>query len=155
MKDPSLYRKRIIPNEVINLKDDIILHIDENVIVTKWNVLKPKNEFCRGFSCYFVRKGYKISKFIDKNDQLVYYYCDIIESYFDEQDNTYVFTDLLADVIVYENGMVKVVDLAEISEAMDLGLITSNQVKNCLKILDNLLDTIYKGELISLIEDYI
>ena len=58
-------------------------------------------------------------------------------------------------MIVYENGMVKVVDLAEISEAMDLGLITSNQVKNCLKILDNLLDTIYKGELISLIEDYI
>lgn len=42
MDYPMLYRKRIIPNECVLLKDDLVLSWDEERIVTKWNALKPK-----------------------------------------------------------------------------------------------------------------
>ena len=72
-----------------------------------------------GNTCCFLKKGYKISKFLNENEELVYYYCDIIDTKFDESENVFTFTDLLADVIIYENGFVKVVDLAEIADALE------------------------------------
>ena len=41
MDYPVLYRKRLIPEECVLLKDDVILYMDDNVIVTKWVTLKP------------------------------------------------------------------------------------------------------------------
>ena len=61
--NPKLYRKRIIPNECIHLKEDIIIFQDESLIITKWNALKPKKELHHGFSCYFLKEGYKVSSF--------------------------------------------------------------------------------------------
>jgi len=75
----------------------------------------------------------------------IYIYCDIIEV--ELNDNEYLFTDLLADVIVYENGFTKVLDLAEIPEALDEGLITLDQAKKALIVLDKLLNMIYDGKL--------
>jgi Uncharacterized conserved protein len=143
MESIKLYRKRFIPDEIIFLKDDIILQADEDKIITKWNVLKPRGDFVCGFSYYYLKKGYKISKFMDKNGNLVYYYCDIIDIYFDKNEKSYIFADLLADVIVYKDGSVKVVDLAEIAEALDKNLITQELAKKALRILDELLNTIY------------
>lgn len=151
---PTLYRKRLIPMETIELKDDEILVLNDDVIVTKWNVLKPRKDFTKGFSCYFLQKGYKISKFLDNDGKLVYYYCDIIDYKYLQESNTYIFTDLLADVIIYENGFVKVVDLCEISRAVEEGSMTLDMVKNALDSLDELLNTIYDGKLKSLIEEY-
>ena len=37
-----LYRKRLIPDEIIELKDDKILFRDENYVITKWNTIRPK-----------------------------------------------------------------------------------------------------------------
>lgn len=147
----QLYRKRFIPDEVVFLKDDIILEMDEDKIITKWNTLKPRNDFARGCSYYYLKKGYKISKIIDKFGDLVYYYCDIIDINFVEEKNAYIFTDLLADVIVYEDGTVRVVDLAEIAEALDQSLITQELAKKALRILDELLNIIYHSGIQSLL----
>ena len=51
---PNLYRKRIIPEEMILLKDDEILHLDSRIIVTKWDSLKPRKDFSNGISAYFL-----------------------------------------------------------------------------------------------------
>ena len=91
---PKIYRKRYMPNETVLLKDDEILRLDEDVLVTKWNVLHPKTQFSHGVSCYFLKKGYKISKFLNENEELVYYYCDIIDTKFDESENVFTFTAL-------------------------------------------------------------
>ena len=144
---PKLYRKRYMPNEVVHLKDDIIMYQEKNVMVTKWDVLHPKAKFSHGVSCYYMDKGWKVSKFLNKDDELVYYYCDIIDTTYHEEENFYVFTDLLADVIVYENGFVKVVDLGEIAEALEEGLITDREAKLSLTRLDALLEVIYGGGL--------
>lgn len=144
---PKLYRKRFMPNEIVYLKDDIITYQDDTVMVTKWNVLHPKAKFSHGVSCYYFEKGWKISKFLNKKNELVYYYCDIIDTAYHADDNSYIFTDLLADVIIYPDGAVHVVDLAELADALEEGIITEAEVKLALRRLEGLLEVIYGGGL--------
>jgi len=143
---PLLYRKRIIPDECIALKDDEILYIDDEIIVTKWNVLKPRPDFHHGYSCYFLKKNIKVSKFMKEDGSLHYWYCDIIEYEFNNNENSYTFTDLLADVIIYPDGSVKVVDIDEIAVALERQLLTDRELVITLRALDSLLNTIYSGD---------
>ena len=143
MIKPLLFRKRLIPEECIELKDDVIIYMDDNIIVTKWRALKPKKDLHHGLSCYFLKEGYKISKFYTEHHTLIYWYCDIIDYSYSESDNTYIFTDLLADVIVYPDGFVKVVDLDEFTEALDSGRLSVETLKVALLRLSALLDIIY------------
>lgn len=156
MEGLKLYRKRIIPSECILLKDDILLHRDNETIITKWNTLHPKKTLSHGYSCYFPERGIKVSKFYDHEDQLISWYCDIIETEHTEQDGTetYIFTDLLADVIIYPDGRVRVVDLDELADAQRDSLITQDQLQAALRHLDRLLNIIYKGNFKNL-EEYI
>lgn len=146
MNLPLLYRKRIIPEEIIPLKDDEILYIDDEIIVTKWNVLKPRPDFHHGYSCYFLNKGIKVSKFIEESGNLHYWYCDIVEHTYDESSNSYTFTDLLADVIIYPDGTVKVVDLDEIAVALERKMLSERELSITLRTLDSLLNMIYDGD---------
>ena len=145
MENIRLYRKRIIPEECVFLKDDVILYRDKEVIVTRWNTLHPKKTLHHGYSCYFLERGFKVSKFYDHDNRLISWYCDIISHTYDEAEDTYVFTDLLADVIVYPDGFVRVVDLDELADAVRDGLIDSDQLQTALRHLDKLLSLIYKG----------
>lgn len=157
MTNPILYRKRLIPDECILLKDDILLFRDANHLVTKWNALHVKKDLHHGFSCYFLQEGIKVSKFLREDGSLLYWYCDIVSHTYDEAKDTYVFTDLLADVIIYPDNSYKVVDLDEVGIALSKGLISKEQVGELLTILDNLLGIIYAGrfdELKNCIEDY-
>ena len=147
MEYPSLYRKRIIPNECILLKDDVILSWNRERIVTRWNALKPKKDLHHGYSCYFLREGYKVSKFYTVDDSLLYYYCDIITSEYIEATNSFIVTDLLADVIVYPDGFVKVVDLDEMVPALEEGGISLDDLKSALISCNSLLTEIYAGRL--------
>ena len=104
MKRPILYRKRLIPEECILLKDDELLYRDEKKIITRWNTLRPKKDLHHGFSCYFLDKGIKVSKFYKADGSLICWYCDIVTHSYDKATDTYVFTDLLADVLVYPDG---------------------------------------------------
>ena len=157
MKKPAIFRKRLIPEECILLKDDVLLYRDAKLLITSWNTLKPKKDLDHGISCYFLNQGYKISKFYNHEGTLISWYCDIISHTFDKATNTYVFTDLLADVILYPDGFVRVVDLDELADALRDGLITSEQMQMALRRLDKLLSLIYKGgfpRLQKYIEDY-
>ena len=143
---PSMYRKRYIPDEIKSLEKDEILYMSDDVIVTKWDTFRPKKNFSNGISCTFVNKGFKISKFMDNNGKLVYYYCDIIHSDYYKDENKWIFTDLLADVKIYPDGRTEVVDLDEVSEALKSGIISTETVCELMKNLNSLLGLIYSGE---------
>ena len=143
MTDPILYRKRLIPKECVRLKDDTILTCSEDVILTKWNALKPKKDLHHGYSCYFLKEGFKVSKFYTAENELLYWYCDIVDYEYNESSNELTVTDLLADVIIYPNGFVKVVDIDEMVTCLDEDLITLPQLKSSLTQLDKLLQIIY------------
>ena len=48
MNKIQLFRRRYIPDEIKELKDDIVLSADDKMILTKWNVLKPRKDIARG-----------------------------------------------------------------------------------------------------------
>ena len=146
MSELQLYRRRLIPDECILLNDDIIVKQTEELVITSWNTLNPKISFSHGCSCYFLNEGFKISKFYRQGGSLLYWYCDIVEYARDEQAHTLTATDLLADVIVYPDGRIKVVDLDELAQAFDTGLLTAPQLSAALRQLDHLLTYIYKDK---------
>lgn len=145
-KNIRLYRKRFIPDELVYLKDDKIIAANEHMIITRWKALKPRPDFSCGVSCYLLDDGIKISRFIDSDGRLLYWYCDIIDWSFSQADNSYIFFDLLIDVIIYPDGRVKVVDIGEVAEALEESKISVEQAKMALLRTDWLLKKIYAGE---------
>ncbi len=141
----KIYRKRIIPDECILLKDDIILDANDEAIITRWNTLKPRHDFHHGYSCYFLKNGYKLSKFLREDGSLLYWYFDIADYAYDESRDALVFTDLLVDVIVYPDGSVKVIDLDELAAALEKNLCKPHVIADALLKLNGLLSLIYEG----------
>lgn len=146
MQSLQLFRKRIIPDECILLKNDEILKVDDEVVITKWKTLNPKTDFASGCSCYFLKQGFKVSKFYRHDGSLLYWYCDIVSCDFDPKANTLIVTDLLADVIIYPDGSMRIADLDEVADALDKGLISSEELSLCLRRLNNLLTLIYRDK---------
>ncbi|MBQ8947094.1 MAG: DUF402 domain-containing protein [Lachnospiraceae bacterium] len=147
MDYPRLYRKRLIPYECVELKKDRILQYDDRIIVTSWDTIRPKKELHHGFSCFYIKEGWKVSYFCREDNSRMYVYCDIVSYDLDKEQNTLTVTDLLADVIIYPDGFVKVVDLDELAQAVREGLITGEQLNICLVNVDSLLNKIYSGKL--------
>lgn len=143
VSDIQLYRRRFIPDEVKLLKDDKILYLDDELIITSWTTLKPRSDFASGISAYYRKKGFKISRHYDMQGNFTRWYCDIIiES---QVGNDLIFSDVLIDVIILPNGTVQVVDLDEAAEALEQGLITSGMLTQALRSTNMLLSCIYQG----------
>lgn len=145
MSNLKLYRQRFIPREKILLKDDVIVSHTEDILITSWKTLNPKTSFSHGVSCYFLKEGIKVSKFYRADDTLLYYYCDIIETRYDADDNALTVIDLLADVIVYPDSSFHVMDLDELALAHEQGLIDASMLLNSLRQLNQLLTAIQTG----------
>ena len=158
MNNPTLFRKRFIPNECVELKDDVIIKCTDDLIVTKWKVIRDRDDFSNGYSCYYLKRGYKISKFLKDDGSLHCWYCDIVTFEEDREKNSLLVVDLLSDVKIYPDGRIRVLDLDELSEAFEEGLIDSALLKKSLLSLNRLLNEIYSegiGPLAAPIEELI
>lgn len=145
MNSPTLYRKRLIPPEYILLKNDVVLRREKDILVTKWDTIRPKKTLDHGLSAFFWDKGIKVSKFYDHDSQFICWYCDIITYEYHPEHDSYVTIDLLADVLVYPDGTVKVVDLDELADARTQDLISEELLLLSLHQLNDLLQIIYSG----------
>ena len=141
----KIYRRRYLPEELLWLKDDEILMANDELIFTKWRSIKPRPDFSHGRSCYFLHKNYKISQFFSSDGKLLYYYCDIVKPEI-TPDGDYIFCDLLVDVKLFPDGSLVILDLDELAQAFDAGLISSEDVVCALNTLDGLLKVIYAGQ---------
>ena len=151
---PTLYRKRLIPQECILLDKDEVLRREDHLLVTRWHTIRPKKELDHGISCFLLDRGWKISQFLDRHNRLICWYCDIISTSYKPETDTYIFTDLLADVLIYPDGRIHVADLDEIADALEQGLLSQEQVCSCMRSLDALLKEIYAGRLLPSLEAY-
>lgn len=154
MKQIRLFRRRFLPNEITELKDDKILFISENILITRWDVLKPRDDISNGISAYFMDLGVKVSKIFNSSGQLVYWYCDIIESQIDKENDTYTFIDLLIDILIYPDGRVEVVDLDEFADMAEQHVLEHPLGIAALRRTDYLLKMIYSNQF-SKLTDYI
>lgn len=146
MENITLYRKRLIPDEIVHLKDDVVLYHDDTVIITKWKTIKPRKDMDHGFSAYLLKEGIKVSKFYRADNSLLYWYCDIVDYTYNATENSYTSTDLLIDVVLYPDEKIKVLDLDELAEASVKDLINKDQLHSALVRTDKLLNVIYKHE---------
>lgn len=144
-KQLTLYRKRYFPQEIICLKDDIILYAKENLIISKWNTLKPRSDIAGGISAYVIDKNIKISKVFDASNNFVHWYCDIITTECQE-DSAYIFTDLLIDIIIDSDGIVHVVDMDELGDYIKNGTIDPDTACLALHAANDLLNSITNGD---------
>ena len=150
MNHPVLYRKRVIPDECILLKDDRILQCDDNTIVTSWTAIHPKPDLSFGYSCYYLKRGYKVSKFYRADSSLMYWYCDIVDYTKGPEENSIIVRDLLADVVIYPDGKIRILDLDELAEAFEKKLIDEKLLKKSLVSLGDLMDAIYENSISAL-----
>ena len=143
----KIYRKRYIPNEIVDISKDEVVYKDDSLIITKWVPIKPREDFASGMSYAMLDKGWKISRFLNKDGNLEYWYCDIIDYKFEKIDDEEVFTliDLLVDVKVYEDGRYEVLDVDELDEALKNNLISEEQKSMALNKLNSLLELIKEG----------
>ena len=144
MENITLYRRRLIPDEIVHLKDDVVLYHDDTVIITKWKTIKPRKDMDHGFSAYLLKEGIKVSKFYRADNSLLYWYCDIVDYEYDATTNSYTSTDLLTDVVLYPDGQIRVLDLDELAEASVKDMITKDQLHSALARTDKLLNTMYQ-----------
>lgn len=145
-----LYRRRFIPEEQTLLKDDKILFMDDDLIITSWTTIKPRSDFASGISAYYRRQGFKISRHYGADGTFRRWYCDIvIES---EAENGIIFSDLLIDVIIFPDGTLRVVDLDEAADALEQGLITADMLVKALRSANQLLSYIHQNRFSELTE---
>ena len=144
-----LYRRRFIPNELLSLHKDEIIYADKELIVTRWDTLKPRADFSHGISAYFPKKNCKVTKVLNAKNELVYWYCDIMQMTDgpkkEPDETSLVMEDLLIDVLVYPDGSIRVLDLDEAAEAAEQGLITPAMLHLGMRAANNLLNDIYSG----------
>ena len=127
--DYTFVRKRFIPEEEVDISGAEVLYDDGTLIVTRWLPIKARNDIGWGFSYIYIPGHYKISAFFDRGGRFKYWYCDVIKTEYVEEQNKYVFIDLLIDVIIEPCGSCRVLDEDELQEAFLRGLISSSDVK--------------------------
>ena len=143
----KMFRKRFIPNEIIDISSDEVIKREDSLIVTKWLPIHPRNDIASGMSYVYFKDGFKISKFYDSNGKFLYYYCDIIDYSYDEKDDAYTFIDLLVDIKYYNDGHIEFMDFDELQQAYDEGLIDSRLLLKAINTVNRLAQKIYDGEL--------
>ncbi|HCC07716.1 MAG TPA: DUF402 domain-containing protein [Clostridiales bacterium] len=143
----TLLRKRYIPNEVIDISSDEILYVDDELLVSKWvPIHKRDDDIKEGIAYLYIKRGFKIAKRYNGQGELKHYYCDIMQVEVDEEKKVYTEIDLLVDVVVYPDGRVMVLDLDELVDAREQGLITETQLLYALSRANELLNIIYQGK---------
>lgn len=140
----TLYRRRFVPMETVELKDDEVLLFEKDRIVTRWKTLKPRKDIASGISAFFIPEGIKVSKIFAPDGSFVYWYCDMIQTVFD--GDSVIFEDLLIDVIIDPDGRVHVVDAGEAADALRDGIISPEMLCRSLSSMDMLLAAIDRGE---------
>ena len=153
----KIYRKRYIPNEIVDISGDEVLFRDEKKLITRWKPIKPRGDLGGGISCIFFDLGIKVSKFFNVDGSFRFWYCDIIDYSYDELNDEYVITDLLLDVVIYPDGHYEVLDEDELELALKQNIITEEIEKDAIRKKNILIDDIVEGrfkEYIKIIEAY-
>ncbi len=145
MDKPTILRKRFIPFETVDISGDEVLLRNDELLVTRWKAIKPRNDIAGGISWAFLKDGVKISRFYNHAGEFAYWYCDIIDVDFEREADKYELIDLLVDVKIFPDGKAEILDADELAEALEQNLITKDHACRALRKLNFLLEKIYSG----------
>lgn len=135
----TFIRKRFIPFEETDISGDEMLYDSPELIVTRWLPIRPRNDIGWGVSYIYMPGNCKISAIFDGDGNFKHWYCDVIKTQYVKEQNKYIFTDLLIDVIIEPDGTCRVLDEDELQEAFLCGLITEDDVRIAEETRDDIL----------------
>lgn len=124
-----ILRKRMIPDEVVDISGDELLFWGEHGMITRWRPIRPRKDIGWGISYTSFQEHYKISAFYDKQGNFLYWYCDVVSVFLDEATDTLLIKDLLLDVRWIPGEDPEVLDRDELSFAREQGLVTEEECK--------------------------
>ena len=142
----KIFRKRFIPNEMVDISKDEVIYRDKEKLITKWNPINERDDIGRGESCVYFANGWKISKFYRKDGSFKFWYCDIISYQYEEKEDKYILVDLLLDVIVHGDGRYEILDEDELERALEDAIITQELAKEAKEKLKKLIIVIQSGK---------
>ena len=142
----KIFRRRYIPEEIIDISNDEVLYRDDEKLITRWKPINPRDDIGSGTSCVYFKNGWKVSKFYRTDGSFKFWYCDIINYEYDKEEDKYTIIDLLLDVIVHKDGRYEVLDEDELEKALEEGIITQDIKQDALNKLNNLLKIIKNGK---------
>ncbi|OPZ93411.1 MAG: hypothetical protein BWY74_01139 [Firmicutes bacterium ADurb.Bin419] len=146
MKKPTVLRKRYIPFETVDISGDELISRSDDLLITRWKPIKSRPDISGGMSYTFFKEGYKVSKFLGPSGEFKYWYCDIIDVDYDEEQDKYTLTDLLLDVKIMPDSSVIVMDADEVADALEKGIITTEEACRSFRILGKVLEMAYAGK---------
>ena len=146
----DLYRRRFIPDECVHLTKDTLWLVSEDLILTSWHVIRPRNDISGGISAFYPRLGFRISKVFAPDHSLVHWYNDICKV--ELQDHKILYTDLLLDVLVKPDGSIRLLDADEYADALSAGLLTTEDAAAAMRGLQRLMDAIHDGSFVKFTE---
>jgi predicted RNA-binding protein associated with RNAse of E/G family len=146
MQKPKMLRKRFEPLELVDISEDKLVYRDDELLVTHWNPIRPREDIKYGISFTFLKEGYKVSEIYGFDDAFKHWYCDIIDVEYDETNNAFTFVDLLLDVVISKDKCFEILDIDEVADLLEQKRITDREVILGMRRLSHLLEKIKKDE---------
>lgn len=122
-----IIRKRLIPNEEVDISQDEVIERNNEHIITRWLPIKPRGDIGWGISYLDLSGCRKFSAFYDRKGRFLYWYCDIVTVTYYNNSDTYVIKDLLVDVKMVPGMFPEILDLHELEMAFKSGLISKEE----------------------------
>lgn len=141
----TFIRKRLIPDEEVDISSDELISCNGSVLVTRWFPIKPRRDIGWGVSHTDIEKGYKISAVHDGEGDFGYWYVDVISTKYYPDENKYVFTDLLVDVRIYPGKEPEILDMDELEDAKKRGIVSVDDYNTALFIVDSVVKLYREG----------
>lgn len=122
--------------------------IDENLLVER--PIPRATFFGEDTRIYYLRQyGWVVIENIKASDERLNWYIHIAEIFYDQSRDCWINKDLFTDVVIEKDlHHHRVLDLNELADALDIGLIGAEDVSLILKRTDKLLQVIKNGEFV-------
>ena len=150
----TFIRKRLIPEEEVDISSDELISCNGRVIITRWFPLKPRRDIGWGVSYTDMESGYKISAVHDGEGNFGYWYVDVVATKYFPGENKYVFTDLLVDVRIYPGKEPEILDMDELEYAKKRGIVSDYDYNTALFVVDSVLKLYREGKFPDLLKYY-
>ncbi len=144
-KAMKIFKQKFIPEKIYDISDDEVIFFNNEFMITSWEATNSEMGVKKALSLTSFSNGYQISKKFNKENEFMYWYCDIVKAWHDREKNEIWIQDLIADVILFPDKALQVIDLPELVEARKNGLITEVLFQECHKSILSLVSSVIHG----------
>ena len=142
----TIIRKRLIPDEEVDISGDELISFDGKTLVTRWLPIKPRPDIGWGQSVTDLEQGVKVSAVFDREGDFRHWYWDVVKADFDEDCRRLVIKDMLLDVVVKPDMTFSVLDEDELERALGEGMLTEAEAQETRQKAARVIELVKSGD---------